>query len=71
MNNTNEELEIDLLQLIQALWRKAWLIILVTVIFGFVKDTFGWPAIFVIIGLLYVVLLVLTLVARKMKTKNV
>ena len=41
------------------------------VIFGFVKDTFGWPAVFVIIGLLYVVLLVLTLVARKMKTKNV
>ena len=37
--------------------------------FGFVKDTFGWPAIFVIIGVLYVVLLVLTLFARKMKTK--
>lgn len=36
MNNTNEELEIDLLQLIQALWRKAWLIILVTAIFGVV-----------------------------------
>ena len=39
------------------------------VMFGFVKDTFGWPAIFVIIGVLYVVLLVLTLFARKMKTK--
>lgn len=40
-------------------------------IFGFVKDSFGWPAIFVIIGVLYVILLVLTLFARKMKTKNV
>ena len=40
-------------------------------IFGFVKDTFGWPAIFVIIGVLYVVLLVLTLLARKMKTRNI
>ena len=40
-------------------------------LFGFVKDTFGWPAIFVIIGILYIVLLVLTLFARKMKTKNI
>jgi len=49
MNNTNDELEIDLLRLIQALWRKAWLIILVTAIFGiaalagtalFVKPTY-------------------------------
>ncbi len=40
-------------------------------LFGFVKDTFGWPAIFVIIGVLYIVLLVLTLFARKMKTKNI
>ncbi len=40
-------------------------------IFGFVKDTFGWPAIFVIIAVLYVVLLVLTLLTRKMKTKNI
>lgn len=39
--------------------------------FGFVKDAFGWPAIFVIIGALYVVMLVLTLVARKMKTKRI
>ena len=39
--------------------------------FGFVKDTFGWSAIFVIIGVLYVILLVLTLLARKMKTKNI
>lgn len=40
-------------------------------LFGFVKDTFGWPSIFVIIGILYIVLLVLTLFARKMKTKNI
>ncbi len=40
-------------------------------IFGYVKDTLGWPAIFVIIGTLYVILLVLTLIARKMKTKNI
>ncbi len=39
--------------------------------FGFVKDTFGWPAIFVIIGCLYIILLVLTLIARKMKTKHI
>lgn len=39
--------------------------------FGFVKDTFGWPSIFVIIAVLYVILLVLTLLARKMKTKNI
>ncbi len=40
-------------------------------LFGFVKDAFGWLSIFVIIGVLYVVLLVLTLIARKMKTKNI
>ncbi len=39
-------------------------------IFGFVKDTFGWPAIFITIGCLYVIMLVLTLLARKMKMKN-
>ena len=39
--------------------------------FGFVKDKFGWGSIFVIIGVLYIVLLVLTLIARKMKTKNI
>lgn len=32
--NNNEEMEIDLLRLLQALWRKAWVILLVTVIFG-------------------------------------
>ena len=41
------------------------------VMFGFVKDSFGWPAIFVIIGVLYIILLVLTLFARNMKTKNI
>ncbi|MBR5524457.1 MAG: MFS transporter [Clostridia bacterium] len=39
-------------------------------IFGFVQVKFGWPAIFVTIGALYVVLMVLTLLARKMKMKN-
>ncbi len=39
-------------------------------VFGFVKDKFGWPAIFVTIGCLYVLMLVLTLVARKMKLKK-
>ena len=40
-------------------------------LFGFVKDTFGWKAIFIIIAVLYVILLVLTLLSRKMKTKNI
>ena len=40
-------------------------------IFGFMKDTFGWSAIFVTIGSLYIIMLVLTLLARKMKTKRV
>lgn len=40
-------------------------------LFGFVKDTFGWPAIFLIIAVLYVIMLVLTLLARRMKTKRV
>ena len=39
-------------------------------LFGFVKDAFGWPAVFVIIGVLYVILLVLTLFAQKLKTKR-
>ncbi len=39
-------------------------------IFGFVKESFGWSAIFVTIGCLYIVLLVLTLLARKMKMKK-
>ena len=40
-------------------------------LFGFVKQKFGWSSIFIIIGALYVILLALTLVARKMKTKKV
>ena len=40
-------------------------------LFGFVKDNFGWPSIFIIIAVLYVILLCLTLIARKMKTKNI
>ena len=39
-------------------------------IFGFVKDSFGWPAVFITIGCLYIIMLVLTLVARKMKLRN-
>lgn len=34
MNNNEEELDIDLLKLLGALWRKAWAIILATAIFG-------------------------------------
>lgn len=40
-------------------------------LFGFVKDTFGWSAIFIIIGVLYIILMVLTLIARKMGTKKI
>lgn len=39
-------------------------------VFGFIKESFGWSVIFITIGCLYVVLLVLTLIARKMKLKN-
>lgn len=40
-------------------------------VFGFMKDTFGWSAIFITIGSLYIIMLILTLLARKMKTKNI
>ena len=40
-------------------------------IFGFVKEKFGWSSIFIIIAVLYIILLALTLIARKMKTKKV
>ncbi len=40
-------------------------------VFGFVQEKFGWSAIFVTIGVLYIVLLALTLLARKMKTKKI
>lgn len=39
-------------------------------LFGFVIEYLGWPAIFVTIGVLYAILLVLTLFARKMKMKD-
>ncbi len=42
-----------------------------SMVFGFVKDHFGWPAIFITIGALYIILLVLTLVARKMKLRKI
>ena len=40
-------------------------------VFGWVKDSFGWPAIFITIGVLYVLMLVLTLAARKMKMTKI
>ena len=40
-------------------------------VFGFVKDAFGWPAIFITIGCLYIVLLILTLLARNIKLKKI
>ena len=39
-------------------------------VFGFVKDAFGWPAMFITIGVLYILMLVLTLAARKMKMRR-
>ena len=39
-------------------------------VFGYVQQHFGWPAIFVTIGVLYIVMLVLTLLARKMKMRK-
>ena len=39
-------------------------------VFGFVQGSFGWPAIFITIGCLYIIMLVLTLLARKMKMRK-
>lgn len=36
-------------------------------IFGLVKDTFGWSAIFITIGCLYIVILALTIVSSRIK----
>lgn len=36
-------------------------------VFGLVKDTFGWSAIFITIGCLYIVILTLTIVSSKIK----
>ena len=40
-------------------------------VFGFVKSSFGWSAVFITIGCLYIILLILTLVARKMKLRRI
>lgn len=39
-------------------------------VFGAVKDKFGWSAIFVTIGCLYILMLILTLAARNIKMKK-
>ncbi len=39
-------------------------------LFGFMKREFGWSSIFIVIGSLYIIMLVLTLIARKMKIHN-
>ncbi len=39
-------------------------------IFGFVAESLGWPAMFITIGALYVIMVVLTFIARNMKMKN-
>ena len=39
-------------------------------VFGFLKDSFGWPAIFITIGCLYIILLVFALWAKNMKVKK-
>ena len=39
-------------------------------IFGVVKDTFGWNAIFVTIGCLYIAILMLTTASSKIKEEN-
>jgi len=36
-------------------------------VFGFIKDTFGWSAIFITIGCLYIVILILTNMSSKLK----
>lgn len=40
-------------------------------IFGFVAEKYGWGSIFVIIAALYIILLFLTLIAKRMKTKRI
>ena len=42
-----------------------------TMLFGFVIEKFGWNAIFIIIGVLYIILLILTFIARKIKLRNI
>jgi uncharacterized protein involved in exopolysaccharide biosynthesis len=45
MNKNEEYLEIDLLRLLAALWRRAWAIILAMVIFG--AAAFGYASYFI------------------------
>lgn len=40
-------------------------------VFGFVQEKFGWSAIFVTIGCLYIILLVLAMIARNIKLKRI
>ncbi len=42
-----------------------------SILFAVVEDYFGWAAGFIAIGVLYVILLVLTFVAKNMKTKRI
>ena len=39
-------------------------------LFGFMIDSFGWTAIFITIGVLYIIMLVLTLFAKNLKMKD-
>lgn len=39
-------------------------------VFGFVKDIFGWSAIFITIGCLYIIILVMTIASSKIKEVN-
>lgn len=39
-------------------------------LFGLIKDSFGWPAVFITIGILYIIMLVLTFMSKNMQTKN-
>lgn len=40
-------------------------------LFGFVKDTWSWPAMFILIAGLYVLMVILTFAARNMKMTKV
>ena len=36
-------------------------------VFGFIKDNFGWSAIFITIGCLYIIMFILTIIASKIR----
>ena len=40
-------------------------------VFGFVKDIFGWSAIFITIGCLYIIILLLTRISSKIKEEEI